>query len=414
MLDGDRETGTELDTGPSEGGLRTTGGWAETEGRTAGNAGTAAGGLDGVAGSAGTAAVGPGGVAGSAGTAGGGAGGVPAGGAGAAAGGAGVAAGNAGPAVLHGRNPLLVATLIAIAVVAVQALLVPLFAAPSANLEPRDLPVIVAGPAQATAGFAAQLKAARPGAFEITMVADGAAADQALRDREAYAAFVFGPDGMTLHTASAASPTVATLISQAVGQFAQGRTVPVVDVVPTDTDDPRGGGFGAGFLPLTMTSLLFGVALSLFVRGRWARLTGVLAFAALAGLVGTAVLQGWLGILPGAYLADASAVALFVLAAAGTVAGLAALLGRAGIVLGALLVFLVANPLSGVTAAPELLPQPWGQVGQLLPVGAGGTLLRSVAYFDGAGSGAAVLTLAGYAVLGLLLLLLSRPRPVAG
>jgi len=29
-------------------------------------------------------------------------------------------------------------------------------------------------------------------------------------------------------------------------------------------------------------------------------------------------------------------------------------------------VFLLGNPLSGLTSAPELLPQPWGAVGQLL------------------------------------------------
>jgi hypothetical protein len=34
--------------------------------------------------------------------------------------------------------------------------------------------------------------------------------------------------------------------------------VSVVDVVPLDPDDPRGAGFGAGFLPLAMTGLLAG------------------------------------------------------------------------------------------------------------------------------------------------------------
>ncbi|MER6592614.1 hypothetical protein ABT214_12315, partial [Micromonospora purpureochromogenes] len=74
----------------------------------------------------------------------------------------------------------------------------------------------------------------------------------------------------------------------------------------------------------------------------------------------------------------------------------------------ALLVFLVGNPLSAVSAAPELLPQPWGAVGQFLPVGAGGTLLRSAAFFDGAGAGRSVAVLAGYAVLGIGLVLLGR------
>ncbi|WP_216592686.1 hypothetical protein [Verrucosispora sioxanthis] len=45
------------------------------------------------------------------------------------------------------RSPLLLAVLVAALAVIGQALLVPLFAAPAANLAPRDLPVAVAGPA---------------------------------------------------------------------------------------------------------------------------------------------------------------------------------------------------------------------------------------------------------------------------
>jgi hypothetical protein len=101
-------------------------------------------------------------------------------------------------------------------------------------------------------------------------------------------------------------------------------------------------------------------------------------------------------------------MALFALAVAGTVAGLGALLDRAGLALGALLVFLVGNALSGVSSAAELLPQPWGAVGQLLPIGAGSTMLRSVAYFDGHGSVAAATVLTAYAVVGLILVVAGR------
>jgi hypothetical protein len=51
---------------------------------------------------------------------------------------------------------------------------------------------------------------------------------------------------------------------------------------------------------------------------------------------------------------------LTVLAVGATVIGLAALFGRAGAALGALLMVLVGNPLSGVSSAPELLPEPAG------------------------------------------------------
>jgi hypothetical protein len=243
--------------------------------------------------------------------------------------------------------------------------------------------------------------------------ADPAAADQALRDREAYAAFVLGPQGPALHTASAASPVVAALLTQAAAELGD-PPVQVVDVVPTSQDDPRGAGFAAGFLPLVLTSMFAGIALVLAVRGAGARLLGLAGYAVLAGLVGAAVLQAWLGVLGGDYLTDALAIGLVALAAAATVAGLGAALGGPGIGLGAVLVFLVGNPLSAVAAAPELLPQPWGEIGQWLPPGAGGTLVRSVGWFDGAGSGQPLWALAAWSVLGVALVLVGRASLVPG
>src|SRR6266511_2383115 len=264
---------------------------------------------------------------------------------------------------------------VAIGVVALQALMVAVFAWPATKIEPRDLPVAVAGPAPAAQAFAGQLDRARPGAFEVTTVPDAAAADRLLRDREAYAAFVLGPlvppeataslheppdpGGLAgLHVASDASPTVAQLLTQASQTLGQGRPVPVVDVVAADRDDPRGAGLAAGLLPLVLTSIAAGLLLTRRTGSRLARV---------------------LGVLPGDYLANAAVVALLTLAMAAAAAGLGTSLGPAGVALAVLAVFLVGNPLSGVTSAPELLPQPWGAVGQLLPPGAGGTLLRAVA-----------------------------------
>lgn len=307
----------------------------------------------------------------------------------------------------------MLALLVAAGVVLAQALLVPLFAGIAANTEPRDLPVVVAGPAPAAEQLTARLEQALPGAFDVTQVADAAAADQELRDRWAYAAFVLDPGGgVSLHTASAASPAVAQLLTQAVA--ALGGDVEVVDVVPGSPDDPRGAGFSAGFLPLALTSMLAGIALAVLIPGRLPRLLGLLVFAVLAGAVGAAVLDGWLGVLNGDFLASATAIALLALAVAAAVAGLGAALGAPGIGLGAVLVFLVGNPLSGAGSAPELLPQPWGAVGQWLPVGAGATLLRSATWFDWAGSALSLVVLGGWALLGLLLVLVGRARIVPG
>ena len=68
---------------------------------------------------------------------------------------------------------------------------------------------------------------------------------------------------------------------------------------------------------------------------------------------------------------------------------------------------MLGNPFSGATSAPEMLPRPWGQIGQWLPPGAGSTLLRSVAYFGGTRSAGLWATLAIWAAAGLAMVALT-------
>jgi hypothetical protein len=185
--------------------------------------------------------------------------------------------------------------------------------------------------------------------------------------------------------------------------------------VATPADDPRGAGFAGGFLPLLLTSILAGAGLVFAAGSRAVRLAGLLVYGLLAGLVAAAVQHG-LGVLAGGYLAAAGVDGLMTLAIAAAVAGLGAVLGRAGIALGVLLVFILGNPISAVASAPELLPKPWGAIGQLLPPGAGATLLRDVAFFDGAGGTVPLVVLASWALVGLILVALRgqrRPEPAA-
>jgi hypothetical protein len=90
-------------------------------------------------------------------------------------------------------------------------------------------------------------------------------------------------------------------------------------------------------------------------------------------------------------------------------------LGDKGAILGALTMILIGNPFSGMGSAPEMLPEPVGAVGQLMPPGAGGNLLRSTGLFDGAAAAGHATVLAVWAVAGLGLLLASglRARRVA-
>ena len=107
------------------------------------------------------------------------------------------------------------AVALALGLVAVLSVLLVAFSWPSANIAPRDLPIVVAGPPQATAAVERALQQARPGAFDVTAMADEQAARAAIRDRDAYGAVVLAPDGPpTVLTASAASPAVAQLLGQ--------------------------------------------------------------------------------------------------------------------------------------------------------------------------------------------------------
>jgi hypothetical protein len=120
--------------------------------------------------------------------------------------------------------------------------------------------------------------------------------------------------------------------------------------------------------------------------------------------------QGWLDVVDGDWLANVAALSLTVLAIASVVAALHALFGAPGAIVGALTMVLVGNPFSGVGSAPELLPRPAGAIGQLMPPGAGGNLLRSTGFFDGAAAGGHVAVLLAWTLAGLAVLLAAGAR----
>jgi hypothetical protein len=287
-------------------------------------------------------------------------------------------------------------------------LLVTAFAWPPAESAPRDIPVAVVGPAQATA----QIDAALPDALDFRHAPDVQTARQLIQDRDVYGAIVFessGPPRVLI--ASAASPVVAQLLQAIANRFARpdaAATAQVEDVVPLSDEDPRGSVFAAAALPTVLGGMLVGILTSFLVAGVWRRIVSAAVAAVVAGWVVTAVTQPWLGALEGSAWANAGAIALTIGAISMTLIGLAAMVGPAGIGLGAVIMFLIGNSISGVTSAPELLPTGFGTLGQLLPAGAGGTLLRSTSYFDGAAASGPILVLISWMAAGLLLTALGR------
>ncbi|TQM00687.1 hypothetical protein FB559_6404 [Actinoallomurus bryophytorum] len=319
------------------------------------------------------------------------------------------------------RRPMrLLACVVAAPVIAFAALAA--FAWPSARLEPRSLPIAVVGSTQTIAPLLVRLEE-RAGAFDVHVYPDGAAAKRAIEDRQVYGAFVATPTGMTVLTSSAASPLVAQQIVAVAPQLvahpsadppvrpAAARPVNIVDVVPADAHDPRGAALSSTVLPLVLTGVLTGLIIAtLTVRGLM-QMGALIAASAAAGLAAATVVQSWLDVLSGHWIANAAVLGLTVMAISTTVVGLGWLLGRAGQVLGALLMVFVGNPFSGVSAAPELLPQPVGWIGRFLPPGAAAELLRSSAFFGGNGAAEPAIVLSVWAGCGLLLIAEKTLRP---
>jgi hypothetical protein len=301
---------------------------------------------------------------------------------------------------------------ITVALPVVIALAVLAFAWPAAHISPRELPIGLVGSAAAEESVMAGLDRAEPGAFEMKLYADPAAARAAIQDRQVYGALLLSPGGVSVLTASAASPSVATIVTTVGDQVAQkvaaadpsGTTgLPsTTDVVPISPGDPHGSVISSALLPLSICSIIMAavIALLLNFKPAWRQLIALTSVSATAGLGAFLIAQTWLGTLPHLPLATWAALALTILAMSSTAAGLIALIGSPGLGVGAALMVFVGNPFSGSTSAPELLPRPIDLIGQWLPPGAGANLVRSTAYFDGNHAGAYLAVLLAWTAFG--------------
>ncbi|WP_340556044.1 ABC transporter permease [Streptomyces sp. GSL17-111] len=301
----------------------------------------------------------------------------------------------------------LVAVLLAAPLIAALALWA--FAWPAARTAPRDLPVGLVAPAGAPVAERLTTGPAED-SFDVHRYQDADAARAAVEDREVYGALIASPRGTELLTASAASPAVAQLLERTVAaQAPPGTAVRTTDVVPLPDTDPRGAAFAAGALPLALAGVAAAALVTLLGLAGGRAAGALAAAAALVGLTAAAVQHSWLGVLTGNWWAEAGVLGLTVLAVAAAAAGTAAVLGPRGLGLAAFVLVLLGNPFSGVTSAPELLPSAVAWIGQLLPPGASGALLRSVSYF-GSAAAAPTLVLSAWALLGLTAVVLGGRR----
>jgi hypothetical protein len=303
------------------------------------------------------------------------------------------------PAAIRAAG-IVVTLAVAIAVVAIA------FALPAARSKPHDVPIGAAGPQAASGQVADLLERHAPGSFALTYYPGEAALRDAIRNRDVYGGISFGPDGRKLLIATGASPAVAQMLTQLGNGIAQQAGVPLAteDLAAPTAQDPRGMGLAASALPITLAGMLPAIALVMMLRREvWTRLTAVVVFSGLAGLTIAALLRYVFGSIDENLWGVAGGLTLGVLAAGLSMLGLGSLFGRAGLVIGALVALLLGNPLSGLTSAPEMLPSGWGALGQWLPQGANATLLRSTAFFDGAGATTAIAVLTCWILAGVAL-----------
>jgi hypothetical protein len=291
-------------------------------------------------------------------------------------------------------------------------LILALFVSVAVNSGPHGVRIAVAGPPPAVTQIQAGMgQLAGADAFEVNFVSDEAAARSALEDRTADGAIVVGQNGPVVYTASAGSPVIAQALSTAAAHLADPTAAgpAVVDVVALPSGDSRGTGLPAGSFPMIIAGLALGAACAFALRSRWTVVTTIVGGSVVIGLSFAGILA-WLGVSGGHYLAESAVIAVTISSGALVVAGLVRLIGTAGAAIGALLLLLVGNPLSGIATSPRFLPGPWGEFGQWLPTGAGGTLLRSVSYFPAASVGWQLTVLLAWAALGLVGVIYGRAK----
>ncbi|MDX3114799.1 DUF3533 domain-containing protein [Streptomyces scabiei] len=279
---------------------------------------------------------------------------------------------------------------------------------------PHRIPVAVVAPQQASAKIVAQLDALAGAPVDATAAPDAAAARQWVLTRKADAAFLFDATGAedTLLVASAGGPSVsqtATQIAQKI-ETAQKRQITVTDIRPPNAGDGRGmtsfylvlGWVIGGYLTATIMGMAAGSRPANRQR-TLIRLTVLALYAAVSGVAGAAVVGPVFDALDGHFWALSGIGALVVLASAATALALQTLLGLLGTGVVILLFVVLGNPSSGGVYPAPLLPSFWSAIGQLLPPGAGTTLVRNTVYFSGHAVTPALWVLGAYAVGGVVL-----------
>jgi len=302
----------------------------------------------------------------------------------------------------------------AVALLALAAVIVGLtvaFVLPAQHSGPHDLPIGIAG--SGSVQVADRVDAAQPGAFDVRQYPSAQAVRGAITARHLVGGIVVENGAPVVLIASGAGAPIAQALKGVASELtvATGHRAAVHDLAPTTTRDPQAAGISGLGLPLVLGGYAPGMLVVLLIADSvFRRLLGVTVFSVVLGVAVAAFLRFGSGTVDGHYWSIAGAIALGAMAISFVAVGLNEIIGKAGLVLTVLTMLVVGNPLSGMATGWQWLPKGWGRFGQLLPPGAAGDLLRSLAFFDGAGGLRPSLMLLGWVAVGVVLYGASWPR----
>ncbi|MEU5841963.1 ABC transporter permease [Rhodococcus sp. NPDC047139] len=292
-------------------------------------------------------------------------------------------------------------------------LLLLVFIMPSLKSGPQGLPVGIVGTNSGADDFANSLAISEADAYAPQRFDSEQELREAILDRSVVGGFVVDHSGVRALVAGAGSTAISgalTGTAEALGALGEAE-VSVEDVVPLPDSDPTGVGIGGLAFPLVFGGIVPVVAFrKILPRSNGWYLTGLLGFAVVGGIVVASVLMFAFGSIESAFWPVAASMAIGIAALALPLAGLQAAFGAKGFTIGAMVMMFLGNPLAGIATTSAWLPSGLGVFGQVLPPGATGTLVRSAAYFDGAGGLVALLTLVTWIVVGSLLFAVGTRR----
>lgn len=290
-------------------------------------------------------------------------------------------------------------------------LLLIVFIMPSLKGGPKDLKLGIVADQQVASTIQETLAQAAPGAFDLIPLDSAEDIYHGVENRELSGGFIVESGTLENVVASAGSASISGTITGTATSIAKalGLDATTNDVVPLPAKDASGIGIGGLAFPLVFGGIVPAAAfMKVFPRSLTGRAVGAGLTAVLCGIVVAIMLMFVFGSIEQAFWPVAGAMALGIAALAIPLLGLNALFGGKGFTLGAMSMMFLGNPFSGIATTAAWLPSGLGLFGQLLPPGATGSLVRSVAYFGGTGGGTAALTLCVWLAAGIAMLVIAH------